>query len=255
MTEQRIIIVTIDSIIGGGKSTLLNRLGPHLTEKYNCVNTLVTEPSKQWEEDGLLSDMYQSIGDMIKVKEENPEDIVAIEKAGRGIPGLFQVYAFCTRSASFMKGYRLAKDVLAGNPKLEYILLLTERSILTDREIFASLLSKSNFISPAQLKYYKGCFDAFSSIVEECKPDLCVWLDTNPQEGIRRIKIRNRPGEIVSSDYETQLYEKHVELFNNGLFCGIPVLKVDGNKAFHTSDLDLDYIAKAIYDRIQVFIK
>lgn len=260
-TGQRIIIVTIDSIIGGGKSTLLTRLGPYLKSQYKCVNQLVAEPSKQWEEDGLLMEMYEAIEKMLKVKSDNKnseksteEIIEEMARAGRGVPALFQVYAFCTRSAAFMKGYRQIRQILLDNPNLKYGLLLLERSILTDREVFASMLARAQLISPSQLRFYQGCFDAFSVIIEECKPDLCVWLDTHPTEGMRRIKIRDRPGEKVSPDYEESLYQEHQRLFGADTFCGIPVLKVDGNGSFHECDQQLDVIASAIYKRVQSII-
>ena len=248
---KRIIIVTIDSIIGGGKSTLLQRLGPVLKKKYNIINSLVAEPSQQWETDGLLSEMYSAIEEMNKVKAHSPNDVKAIERAGRGIPGLFQVYAFCTRSAAFMRGYRQAKELLEMNSNTEYVLLLSERSILTDQQVFASLLSTAGLISEVQYKFYQGCFDAFASIVQECKPDLCVWLNTTPDEGLKRIQIRDRQGEIVSAEYEHLLYQKHCELFGSGSFCGIPVLKINGNVKFHECDVELDNIAELIANRVQ----
>ncbi len=60
--------------------------------------------------------------------------------------------------------------------------------------------------------------------------DKWVFLDTSLEESLRRIKIRNREAETgVSVEYQTALYNKHVEFYNQLKDQGAPVLNIDNS--------------------------
>lgn len=250
-TSANIVVITLDGIIGAGKSTLLKRLNLELTTRYGLSTVLVPEPSDEWERNGLLKEMYGSIG-LIKqalAKGATKEEAMA---AGGGWPALFQIHAFTSRIGAFTRGYREAELIIRkSNGKIKTVYILCERSIYTDKHVFAYLLYKAGFISDEQLKAYDECFSTWEYISDKCKPHLSIWLDTTVSNGIIRIKGRNREGEVVPEDYEEDLYNRHLELFGGGTFCGTPVIHINGNVDFHTCNDALASIAKTIMENLE----
>ena len=58
--------------------------------------------------------------------------------------------------------------------------------------------------------------------------DKWVFLNTSLEESLRRIKVRNREAESgVSPEYQTALYNKHIEFYNELKTQGRKVLVIE----------------------------
>lgn len=247
----RVIILTVDGAIAGGKSTFVERVRGRLD--YSVV--VAREPVDQWEESGLLREMYESIAQRNREKEEGA-------KGGNddGMPGMFQVYAFSTRLGVFARCYREAEAQARteGRP----VLLVTERSVYSDRAIFKHMLHADGYITELQARVYDGCFEAWEMACERCRPDLAVWLDTPPAECLKRQRVRARKDEDALFEeqdkdavaYAEALDKRHREVFGGGQFEGAQVLKLDGCHRFHEDDDALAGMAHTINKSIQAWL-
>lgn len=243
--SPRVVVISFDGAIASGKSTLLERLRVRLP--YPVV--IAREPVEQWEESGLLREMYESLArrNAQKTGTEAPDD---------GMPGMFQVYAFSTRLGEFAQRYREAERLVRETGSS--VLLMTERSVYSDRAIFKHMLQTDGYITDVQSRVYEGCFEAWEMATERCRPDLAVWLDTPPDECLRRQKIRAREQETAlfeeqdkdAEAYARALHNRHIEVFGDGQFEGAPVIKFDGLQAFHLDELSVINMAREITKRV-----
>jgi deoxycitidine kinase/deoxyguanosine kinase len=163
------MIITIDGNIGSGKSTLVDYLKRHLK---NVV--FLQDPVHLWEE----------------IKDENGMSMVEkFYQNQEKYSFSFQIMAFISRLAILRKAVR-------ENPEA---VIISERSLFTDRHVFAKMLSDQKKIESVNFKIYLNWFDEFAKdfpvhkyIYIECKPEIC-------QE---RIKKRSRTGEeTIPLDY------------------------------------------------------
>lgn len=236
----RIVIVTLDGCIASGKTTAVRRLRERIA--YPVV--VAQEPVDQWEASGLLREMYMSIARRNATGGETTDD---------GMPGMFQVYAFSTRLGEFAQRYREASAMDA-----EVVVLLSERSVYSDRAIFKHMLQHDGYITDVQSRIYDGCFKAWEEACERCRPDVSVWLDTPPDECLRRQHVRARAGEDAlfeeqdteASKYARKLQQRHVEVFGGGKFEGAEVIKLDGRTRFDTQDEAADKMATLVNEAI-----
>jgi deoxyadenosine/deoxycytidine kinase len=228
-----VVVVTIDAGIAAGKTTLIARLRHAL--RFPVV--VAEEPVEAWKESGLLAEMYAALSG----PRPSPD----------GMPGMFQVYAFSTRIGKFAPAHREATRLAQESGAR--VVLLCERSIFSDRDIFKAMLVAAGHITPLQERVYTGCFDAWAVVAGRATPDLAVWLDTPVGDCMQRQAARARPGEKFDRTYAEALDEQHRAVFGSGrAFDGVPVLRIDGATPFHTDDAVLrdmaDSIAAAIDD-------
>ena len=158
-------IFTIEGNIGSGKSTLLANLKEHY--KNNADIIFLQEPVDEWESirdaDGntMLQKFYQD-----QTKYSFP----------------FQMMAYISRLA-------LLKQACAENPDA---IIITERSLYTDKYVFAQMLFDDGFIEDVNYQIYKKWFDTFAS---EYPIHGIIYVNTDYNICDVRIKLRSRDGE------------------------------------------------------------
>lgn len=231
-----VILVTVDAGIGGGKSTLIRRLNRRL--RWPVV--VVDEPVDEWQASGLFADMYAAI--------------TGPQPNADGMPGMFQVYAFSTRLGKLARAMDSARAMAAEQGC--GVIVLSERSVFTDRAIFKEILTADGHITDAQQRVYDGCFDALvSAVVPAGAPDLCLWLDTDINTCMARQQSRGRADEAVNTAYAAKLDARHQQLFGGGALrvggIDAPVLRLDGSLPFHVDDAVLDTIVGQIEQAIE----
>jgi deoxyadenosine/deoxycytidine kinase len=164
-------ILSIEGNIGAGKSTLIREI----KEKYKDRNDIyvVEEPVDIWER--------------VKTNGQTIIEKFYQDKNKYSFP--FQVLAYTTR-------LNLIKDAL----KIEGVkTIIMERSLEADRNIFAKMLYDDGFIEESLYQIYEVMSDLG---LKDYSADGIVWLDTEPDICIERIKKRNREGEeSISIDY------------------------------------------------------
>jgi deoxyadenosine/deoxycytidine kinase len=268
--DPTVLILTLDGIVGGGKTTLIRQLERLLG--YAVV--VAVEPVEEWKASGLFDEMYSAIEAIQQERAEKDRLRAEAEAEGRpyeepeespsekrlkalrdGMPGLFQVYAFATRIGKFAPAYRRAEKLSrarGGAP----VVLLCERSIFSDRLIFKHMLAAGGFINDVQDRAYEGCFAAWEQVVERNAPDVAVYVTTPVDAALERIRLRARAGEKVTPGYQLALHERHIELFGDAndtekRFMGAPIVHVDGMLPFHTCDAAATAVAAQISTAIR----
>jgi deoxyadenosine/deoxycytidine kinase len=169
-------IISIEGNIGSGKSTLLKRI----TETYPDVVTL-QEPVDIWntirDPDGkTLLELYY--GDQKKWA------------------FAFQMMAFITRA-------KLLREAVENNPGK---VIVTERSVFTDKNIFAMMLHDSGIIHDVEYSIYLHWFDELTRGIQI---DRIIYVRTEPNECEWRIKCRNRSGETIPIEYLESCHRYH----------------------------------------------
>jgi deoxyadenosine/deoxycytidine kinase len=168
-------IVSIDGNIGSGKSTLLAKLKEHYDGNNHVL--FLKEPVDDWE----------------KIQDEN--GVTMLEKFYEdqekySFP--FQMMAYVSR----LKVLRDAKKKIIG----EYLknfdekpyIIISERSLYTDKMVFAKMLYDSKKIEEVNYKIYLSWFDTFA---EEFPVHKTVYVKTTPEKCHFRILKRSREGE------------------------------------------------------------
>ena len=186
------IIISIDGNIGSGKSTLIN-----LIKRYRPSYHVIDEPVDQWQtvkdNDGknLLQKFY-----------EDPD------RWGY----TFQNFAYITRLSALQNAIKSNHEII-----------ITERSIYTDKHIFAKMLYENNNISKIEWDIYNYWYDNFKIDITGT-----IYLQTLPNICKKRIQKRSRNGEDnIKNEYLQKLHDKHEKVFNTH-----KVLQLDGNIEF-----------------------
>ena len=97
---------------------------------------------------------------------------------------------------------------------------VSERSILTDRHVFASMLFQQKKLTALEWDLYVRWYDL---LTEHMPVAGVVYLTTSVETCIERIKRRNRAGESVPAEYLADLHAAHVEWVDS---TPLPVLRV-----------------------------
>lgn len=215
MTQNNIII-SIEGNIGSGKSTLLASLQDYF--KNNKKIIFLREPLDEWE--GITDDNGTS---MLKLFYEDQKQHSFS----------FQIMALITRLA-------LLKEAIKNNPNS---IIITERSLYTDKMVFAKMLYDTKNIESHNYKIYLKLFDTF---VFDYKIDHIVYVNTSPEICYERIAKRSRDGESnISLEYLTKCHEYHNEMLSDdSLFKDQWIY--DGNIELHKNKANFDILIQKI---------
>jgi deoxycitidine kinase/deoxyguanosine kinase len=77
-------------------------------------------------------------------------------------------------------------------------IIITERCLITDRNVFAKMLYDENKIDDVNYKIYQNWFDTFYNDFPISK---YVYLQTTPETSYERVIKRNREGETIPLEY------------------------------------------------------
>ena len=162
-------IITVEGLIGAGKTTLCEtlreRLGGTRVEGREIV--FVTEPVDVW------STFVDADGTpMLTLFYANPQKWAFS----------FQMMAYISRLAALKKTRAEHPDAI----------IVAERSLEADRYIFAQMLLDDGCINAVDYRIYTHWFDTFAS--DYC-PDMVLYLDTPVDIAEARIMSRARSGE------------------------------------------------------------
>lgn len=230
--HPRIKIVAIEAIIGAGKTTLVSKLlgmaRTHiLAEDSKCALFEAREPVQEWKDSGAFAEFYRD---------------------QRANASQFQTYVFSTRIGEFADRYAEALAWAELSPRHTAV-IVSERSCWGDR-LFKRVMEANGNMTPAQARMYEGSFAAWQKTVGGRRPDLVIWLRTDPVEAKRRIDLRQREDEVVTLEYLRQLHGQHEAALGGGTFEGAPVMPIDGHKPFHVDDKEVALISDAIASRL-----
>jgi len=194
-------IITIEGNIGSGKSTLLENLITRYKSDPKIV--FLKEPVDDWE----------------KIKDENGTTMLQkFYEDQNKYSFSFQMMAYITRLATM-------KRAIEDNPSVR--IFVTERSLYTDKHVFAKMLYDMGKIEDVNYQIYTTWFDTFAS---DYPIDSVVYVKTNPDICFKRINERARTGEDdIPLDYLTTCHEYHEKMINKD-FVNTNILTIDGNQ-------------------------
>ncbi len=219
-------IISIEGNIGSGKSTLL----AHLREYYkDCSNILfLKEPVDDWE----------------KIVDENGETM--LEKFYHDQ----EKYSFPFQMMAYISRLKLLRNAIQSiKNSSQKVFIFTERSLFTDRFVFAKMLYDSKKIEHVNYMVYLNWFDTF---IEEFPVHKIIYVKASPSHCFERITKRSRHGEeSISIDYlvNCDLYhEKMMEQYSEESTCKSQLI-LDG-------DLDIyndENVMENWIEKIQLF--
>jgi deoxyadenosine/deoxycytidine kinase len=175
-------VISIEGNIGSGKSTILKEFKKVFTtlDGYNKI-IYVDEPVSQWEQ--------------IKSKD------------GKNMIELFYAdpvkYSFSFQMMAYISRLILLKEAIRKYPDS---VIITERCLLTDYNIFASMLYEQGKMSEEEYAIYKKWFQYFQTDVVM---SAIIYIQCDPEVSHDRCTKRCRPGESISLDYLIECHNKH----------------------------------------------
>lgn len=218
----KIEIVSIEGNIGSGKSTLLSNLKNYF--KNNSSIIFLKEPVDEWS----------------NIKDENGITILEKFYADQ------EKYSFSFQMMAYISRLKLLKDTIKQlqlkhslrddkNNNEKYI-IITERSLYTDKMVFAKMLYDSGKIEDVNYQIYLNWFDAF---VDEFPINKIIYVKTNPEICHQRIATRHRDGENnIPLEYLVSCTNYHENMLDkNSIDCVCKEqLILDGNHNIYENE-------------------
>ena len=220
MEKSKQILISIDGNIGSGKTTLLQYIKKHVPEIY-----VIEEPVSQWEE-------YKNSDG------KNLLELFYEDKSRWAYT--FQNCAVLTRSMNILNSIR-------ENPTKK--IFITERSILTDKYVFAKMLYDSKLIGDLEMSLYNSWYKMMTTNINV---NAIIYINTDFDMLLKRIEKRSRKGEQnIDVDYLKSLENQH-QVFIKQMKHEhhIPVLPVSMNDNINMGDN-----MELIYDLINTICK
>ena len=162
--------ISIEGNIGSGKSTLLANLREHYKNNDNVI--FLKEPVDEW----------------AKIKDINGTTILEKFYANQ------EKYSFSFQMMAYVSRIKVLRDTLKEKTKNDnnnYI-IITERSLYTDKMVFAKMLYDSGKIEDVNYQIYLNWFDTFSG---EFPVHKVIYVKAAPEKCYERIAKRSREGE------------------------------------------------------------
>jgi len=210
-------IVSIEGNIGSGKSTLLENL-----RKYYNNNTRVIflrEPVDDWE----------------KIKDSQGNTMLKKFYADQ------EKYSFAFQMMAYISRLKILrdtiKDIVSQNINQQYI-IITERSLYTDKHVFAKMLHDQEKIEDVCYQIYLNWFEEFA---KDFPINYSVYVKTDPTKCYERIHKRSRDGEeVIPLEYLQDCHTYHEEFLNENTGIKSKKLVLDGNVNIYENEKVLD---------------
>ena len=210
--------ISIEGNIGSGKSTLLANLREHYKNNDNVI--FLKEPVDEW----------------AKIKDINGTTILEKFYANQ------EKYSFSFQMMAYVSRIKVLRDTLKEKTKNDnnnYI-IITERSLYTDKMVFAKMLYDSGKIEDVNYQIYLNWFDTFSG---EFPVHKVIYVKAAPEKCYERIAKRSREGEEnIPLEYLTacSLYHDNMlDKTNNTCVCDEQLI-LDGNIDIYENKTQVD---------------
>ena len=182
------VIISIEGNIGSGKSTIMaylkDNLNNYIKSNYTQLSTLkicyLQEPVEMWN----------------SFTDENGINIIEAYYANQ------QKFAFPFQMMAYISRLSQLKKAIGEG----YNIIFTERSIHTDKNVFAKMLYDDKKIGEIEYKIYNKWFDEFSDCIKNMK---ILYIKSNPEICYARVIKRNRKGENIPLEYLTSCSNYH----------------------------------------------
>ena len=194
-------IVSIEGNIGSGKSTLLENIRNHYKDDTHVI--FLREPVDDWE----------------KIKDSEGNTMLKkfyADQEKYSFP--FQMMAYISRLKILRDTVKLISNKFTHkinenddslNENIPKYIIITERSLYTDKHVFAKMLHDQGKIEDVCYQIYLNWFDEFTNTFPI---DYSVYVNTEPEKCYERVHIRAREGEeIIPLSYLQECHNYHEE--------------------------------------------
>jgi deoxyadenosine/deoxycytidine kinase len=219
------IILSVEGNIGSGKSSILKFL-----ENNNNHDDIIflKEPVDKWS----------------NIKDERGITILEnFYSDANKHAFMFQIMAFATRM-------QILKDTIEENPHVKII--ICERSILADKNVFASMLHDDNLIDKMGITIYNTMANNY---FKDYPLNGVIYIDAEPDICSARIKKRSRDGESnIELEYLERCKDYHDRwLFNYRKYSHVPEtnpgttllhIKTNEDSNFDNSDISKKWLSE-----------
>ena len=186
-------IISIEGNMGAGKTTFINTLQEYFKDKYPIH--ILEEPVSLWQ----------------SIKDQEGKDILSHFYEDQSKWSFsFQIMAYISRLS-------LLKQAVKNHPDS---IIITERSIHSDRHIFAKMLYDDKLIREIDYQIYNKWFDHF---IEDIPITGTIYLQCTPEISNQRVLKRARKGEMIPLPYLIKCHQYHEEWLD--------ITKADSSKA------------------------
>lgn len=187
------MLVSIEGNIGAGKSTLKSHM-------------------KDWLPDAVFIDEPVDIWTSLRDEEDKSLLEHFYDDKHR--------WAYTFQNFALISRLNLLETTRRRHPDCE--LFITERSVLTDKHVFAELVHESGYMNAIEWKIYNSYFDRFASSI---KVDGIIYVTTSVEVSQDRIISRSRKGEAsIDSLYLHSLHDRHMRWLTS---TSIPLYSLD----------------------------
>lgn len=231
---NNITIVSIEGNIGSGKSTLMANLKKYYQSKQDDIVTnilFLKEPVDEWEQ----------------IVDEN--GVTMLEKFYANQ----EKYSFPFQMMAYISRLNILRNLLKTIDQKSSVktIIITERSLYTDKLVFAKMLYDSKKIEHINYQIYLKWFETFS---EEFPVHKIVYVKTDAEVCHSRIVKRSREGETnIELEYLKNCCDYHnnmLDISTSGCVCNEQLI-LDGNiDIYENSNKLSDWIIE-----IDTFIK
>lgn len=193
-----IVNVVVDANIGAGKTTLLNWLREKLITTETIAYNFFEENVESWMNEGWLQKYYSNIPRYAS--------------------------SFQTRVLLSHIQQRKLIDEINRNQSQEIIVNICERSAITTVNIFSKMLVDDCMLDQMEMDMHNQILEIFNYQ----KPDLLIYLETDPELAFERLKKRSRNGEInITLEYLKKLNQIYSQEKEN---LAKKIITIDGSQ-------------------------
>lgn len=215
------MIISVEGNIGSGKTKFIELFSKYLKEETNLSNKFIflSEPVDEW----------------INTKNQNNENILEVfYKDRKRWSYTFQMNAFITKSKLLMDNLKSHSNKI----------IVSERSVLTDKFIFAKSCLDDGSMDKLEENLYDKWFDWLTDEFTII-PELIIYLQASPDISYQRMKKRGRIEENdVSLDYIKKISDYHEKWLGENSSKHILILNVDLD--FENNSIRLNQMIKDI---------
>ncbi len=200
---NNIQIISIEGNIGSGKSTVVNSLKEYYlkNEVDKCIYFL-EEPVSEW----------------VQIQDTQGKNI--IEKFYENQ----ERYSFAFQMMAYISRLAMLKQAIKECHEKGYRVIVCERSLQTDKNVFCKMLNDSGKIEEVEFQIYNKWFSEFISDIPNIH---FVYIKTDPKIAYERVIKRNRKGETIELEYLDMCSKYHDSWLLENIMG--KTLSVDGN--------------------------
>ena len=181
-------IISIEGNIGSGKSTFLERLKKHYAGNEQVVFS--TEPVHLWE----------------NIKDQQGNTMLQKFYGDQG------KYAFSFQMMAYISRLSILRKIMR-QPTEKPVVIITERSLYTDKYVFAKMLHDDGLIEDVNYQIYDQWFYEFAA---DLPLKNHIYLKADPSVCYDRIHCRSRPGEEkIPLKYLSNCHDYHEEFISH----------------------------------------